>query len=82
MYLGLTLLKPITPFDVLLMWSPGLAALTTVKVVGFKVSSLGWSWGSGKWEVIGYLIPFGWVAVGYSIVWSTGLGGFGDPEYI
>jgi membrane protease YdiL (CAAX protease family) len=28
-----------------------------------------------------YLVPLGYAAVAYAIVWSTGLGGFGNPQF-
>jgi len=37
-----------------LMWSPGLAAMLTCKLSGRNLSTLGWHWGSGRYESICY----------------------------
>ena len=39
-----------------LMWSPGLAALLTLKLLHRDLSSIGWGWGETRYEVIGYLV--------------------------
>jgi membrane protease YdiL (CAAX protease family) len=65
-----------------LMWCPGLAALLTARLFGMPLSSFGWGWGNGRWEIASYLIPFGYVSVAYCLVWLLGFGGFPDPDYI
>lgn len=65
-----------------LMWSPGIAALLTCRLRGEGLGRLGWSWGAWRWQWLAYLVPLGYAAFGYAIIWTTGLGGFGNPEFI
>ena len=65
-----------------LMWSPGLAALLTCKLLRRDLDSIGWGWGKTRYEVIGYLIPLGYSIVIYTFVWLTGLGGFYNKSFV
>lgn len=64
------------------MWCPGIAAVLTCHLRGEGLARLGWGWGAWRWQWIAYLVPLGYAAVAYAIVWSTGLGGFGNPEFV
>lgn len=65
-----------------LMWSPGLAALLTCRLLGRDLKTIGWSWGSGRYELIGYLIPLAYSIVIYGFVWLTGLGTFFNRAFL
>lgn len=65
-----------------LMWCPGAAALLTCRLRGEGPDRLGWRWGAWRWSWLGYLVPLGYATVAYAIVWITGLGGFGNPQFI
>src|SRR4051812_13127432 len=65
-----------------LMWSPGFAALLTCRLLGRDLKTLGWSWGSGRYETIAYLIPLSYSAAIYVFVWLTGLGTFFNKEFL
>ena len=65
-----------------LMMMPTVSAFLTLKLRGRKISDLPWRWGSHGPNWAGYLIPVLYVAIGYGIIWMTGLGGFGNPETI
>lgn len=65
-----------------LMWCPGIAALLTCRLRGEGFDRLGWRWGAWRWQWLAYLVPLGYTAVAYAIVWATGLGGYGNPEYL
>ena len=65
-----------------LMWCPAAAALVTCKLLGREVASLGWKWGRTRYQVASYLIPLGYSAVTYIVVWVTGLGGFYDKQFV
>jgi len=65
-----------------LMWCPALAAMLTCKIVGRSIGTLGWKWGETRYQVMSYLIPLGYAATTYIIVWITGLGGFYDPKFV
>jgi membrane protease YdiL (CAAX protease family) len=65
-----------------LMWSPGLAALVTCKLLRRDLKTLGWSWGSGRYETIAYFIPLAYSSVIYGFVWLTGLGTFFNRGFV
>jgi uncharacterized protein len=63
-----------------LMWCPALAAFATLRIYGRRFSDLGWKWGSYQFQ--SWWVPLLYTAIAYLIVWTTGLGGFGNPEFI
>jgi len=65
-----------------LMWGPGLAAIVTVKWRKLGIGVLGFGWGESRYPLMGYLIPIGYAALAYMIIWMTGLGGFPNTEFI
>ena len=65
-----------------LMWCPASAALLTCKILGRDVKSLAWKWGQPRYQVMSYLIPFGYATLTYAIVWLTGLGGFYNQPFV
>jgi membrane protease YdiL (CAAX protease family) len=69
-------------YAVALMWSPAAAALLTCFLRGEGIQGLGWRWGEWRWARMAYLIPLSYAAIAYVIVWSTGLGGFGNVAFL
>ena len=69
-------------FTVALMWSPAAAAFLTLWVRKLDFASIGWAWGENKWNVLAYLLPLGYAAIAYSLIWILGLGTLGDPKAI
>ncbi len=65
-----------------LMWCPGISAILSLKLLGRKLSDLGWSWGKTKYQLQSYLIPIFYAFVTYLIVWVFGFGGFYDQEFV
>ncbi|MFY0637524.1 CPBP family intramembrane glutamic endopeptidase [Maricaulis maris] len=65
-----------------LMMMPTVSAFLALKLRGRKISDLPWRWGSHGANWAGYLIPVLYVAIGYGIIWMTGLGDFGNPETV
>lgn len=59
-----------------MMWCPGLAALVTQLIVHRSLRGMGWGWGRTRYQVMSYVIPIGYAAAAYAIVWIAGLGGF------
>jgi uncharacterized protein len=54
---------------------PGLAAIIARLVTARTVRGLGWGWGaSRRYLGMSYLLPVAYTALGYGIVWATGLG--------
>lgn len=64
-----------------LMWCPGVAALLTCRIARIDVGIIGWRWRQTRWQLVAWLLPLAYAAVAYGIVWATGLGGFGNPEF-
>ena len=65
-----------------LMWCPGLAAMATLKLGGRKLGELGWNWPSPKYAFQSWAIPLLYAIVAYTIVWTLGLGGFPNHEFM
>ena len=65
-----------------LMWCPASAALLSCKILGRRVKTLGWKWGESRYQVASYLIPLGYAAITYIVVWIAGLGGFYDHKFV
>ncbi|AQS86634.1 abortive infection protein [Neoasaia chiangmaiensis NBRC 101099] len=64
------------------MWGPGIAALLTCWITGQSVSSLGWTWGRSRWQVLSYLWPLAICCMTYGLVYAVGLGGFPNHETV
>ncbi len=65
-----------------IMWCPALAGAATLKLNGRKLSELGWKWPQSKYAIMSWFIPLLYGAIAYAIVWSCGLGGFPNHEYM
>jgi membrane protease YdiL (CAAX protease family) len=65
-----------------LMWCPALAALVTCRISGLGLSSLGWSWQPWRYQRLAYLLPLGYAAAAYLIVWVCGLGDVPNREFL
>jgi membrane protease YdiL (CAAX protease family) len=65
-----------------MMWCPGVAALVTCKYLGRDVSSLGWNWGSSRYQVACYFLPLAYGTASYLFIWLTGLGGFYNRQVV
>src|SRR5262245_57617887 len=64
------------------MWCPGLAAIATKRLFSESPRELKWGWGSGRFQILAYLIPFVYAVPVYVTVWFTGLGGFYDRAFV
>ena len=65
-----------------LMWSPGLAALLTCKFHGMDLGTLGWKWGSPRYQVMSYFIPVAYATITYAVVWITRQGGVYNKDFV
>ena len=61
-----------------LMWGPAFAAL----VVARPLSSLGLGWPARRDLGLGWLIPIGYTAVAYAVVWIAGAGRFAGADEV
>jgi uncharacterized protein len=64
-----------------LMWCPALAGMLTLRLNGRSLTDLGWKWGESKYQLRSWFIPLLYATIAYVIVWTLGLGGFGNPEF-
>ncbi|MBE1159062.1 CPBP family intramembrane glutamic endopeptidase [Dyella acidiphila] len=65
-----------------LMWSPATAALLTCRITGKPYAQLGFAWPRTRWAIIAWLLPLAYAGVPYLIVWVSGMGGFGNPDFV
>ena len=59
----------------MLMWCPGVSALTTRLIYQHNVRGEGWKWGPTRYEIIGYSLPIVYASIAYGAVWLTHFGG-------
>ena len=64
-----------------IMWCPALAAFATLRLNRRSFSDLGWRW-IDKYQWQSWWIPLLYTAIAYVIVWTTGLGRFGNPDFV
>jgi membrane protease YdiL (CAAX protease family) len=64
------------------MWSPAVAAFCTKMLFRESIRDLGWQWGTGRYQILGYLLPLAYAIPVYLVVWGTGLGGFYDGAFV
>ncbi|HLV89273.1 MAG TPA: type II CAAX endopeptidase family protein [Candidatus Sulfotelmatobacter sp.] len=65
-----------------IMWCPALAACTTLKLHGRSLAELGWTWPATKYALMSWYVPLIYAAIAYAVVWSSGLGGFPNHEFM
>jgi len=64
------------------MWCPAIAAVLASWITRRPLRDIGWRLGKAKWLGLGYVFPLLYAAPAYLLVWSTGLGGFPNPEML
>lgn len=65
-----------------LMMSVGAATIATCLFRRRALSTLGWGWGSWKYQWQSYLIPLGLIGTAYMVIWLVGLGGWYNVEFV
>ncbi len=65
-----------------LMWCPALAGMATLKLNRRKLAELGWKWPQARYAIMSWFIPLLYAAIAYGIVWTSGLGGFPNHEFM
>lgn len=79
-YFGLLKLHPSRMYVGVIMWSPGLAALITMRMRGRPVASLPWKWGEWRFNRQGYIVPVLYASLAYGLIWWLGFAGVGNEE--
>lgn len=69
-------------YVVMLMWGPATAAILTTWWKGLGWARLGFAWRDTPSAWASYLLPIGYAAVAYLILWGSGIGGFAEPAQI
>ena len=69
-------------YVVSLMWCPALAALLTLKLNARSPADLGWKWPTARYMAMSWFIPLLYGAIAYTIVWTAGLGGFPNHDFM
>jgi membrane protease YdiL (CAAX protease family) len=59
----------------LMMWSPGAAALLTRLIYHRNIRGLGWGWGKTRYQLLAYFLPGLYNLILYAFIWLSGLGG-------
>lgn len=65
-----------------IMLSVGIATLLTCFIRKRKLATLGWGWGSWKYQWLSYLVPLAIALIAYSIIWSVGWGGWYNSGFV
>ncbi len=65
-----------------IMLAVGVATILTCLIRKRSLSTLGWGWGSWKYQWISYLLPLVIAFVAYSIIWIAGFGEWYSSEFV
>lgn len=65
-----------------IMLAVGVATILTCLIRKQKLATLGWGWGDWKLQWLSYGLPLLIAALAYGVIWTTGLGGWFDPEFV
>jgi len=65
----------------LVMWVPGVAALTSKLVFDKSLRNMGWGWRSTSSHLLAYAIPALLCCVAYGAVWAMGVGGVSVEKF-
>jgi membrane protease YdiL (CAAX protease family) len=68
--------------SLLIMWSPGLAALVASIVTRRSLKQIGWKPWPVKWLGVGWLLPMLYTFPAYGLVWLSGIGGVPSSTFI
>jgi membrane protease YdiL (CAAX protease family) len=65
-----------------IMLAVGVATLLTCLIRKRNLATLGWGWGSWKYQWLSYVLPLAIALVAYLIIWGAGWGGWYDSEFV
>lgn len=63
-----------------IMWCPAMATFLTMRLNRRSLAELGWKW-RGNFQWASWFVPLLYAAIAYFVVWTTGLGGFPNPDF-
>jgi len=64
------------------MLAVGVATVLTCLVTKRDLASLGWAWGSWKYQWISYVLPLLIATVAYLMIWITGIGDWYNADFV
>jgi len=79
-HLAIVNLMPTSLYVGPLMWSPGVAALLTLRIRGRAISSLPWKWGKWRYNRRAFMVPVLYVSAAYALIWILGFGGVPNED--
>lgn len=65
-----------------IMWCPAIAAVATLQLNGRRLADLGWKWPAARYAAMSWFIPLLYAAIAYTIVWTGGLGGVPNHDFM
>jgi membrane protease YdiL (CAAX protease family) len=65
-----------------IMLAVGVATILTCLIRNRKLASLGWGWGSWRYQWLSYLVPLIIALVAYLLIWVAGFGEWFDPAFV
>lgn len=65
-----------------IMLAVGVATILTCLIRNRKLASLGWGWGSWRYQWLSYLVPLTIALVAYLLIWVAGFGEWFNPAFI
>jgi len=79
-HLAIVNLMPTSLYVGPLMWSPGVAAIITLRIRGRDISSLPWKWGEWRYNRRAFMVPVLYVSAAYAVIWILGIGGVPNED--
>jgi membrane protease YdiL (CAAX protease family) len=65
-----------------IMLAVGVATILTCLIRSRKLASLGWGWGSWRYQWLSYLLPLIIALVAYVLIWVAGFGEWFNPAFV
>ena len=65
-----------------IMLAVGVATILTCLIRKKKLASLGWGWGSWRYQWLSYLLPLTIALLAYLLIWLAGFGEWFDPAFV
>ena len=65
-----------------IMLAVGVATVLTCLIRKRDLASLGWGWGSWRYQWLSYLLPFIIALLAYLLIWTAGFGGWFDSAFV
>jgi len=65
-----------------IMLAVGVATVLTCLIRKRDLASLGWGWGSWRYQWLSYLLPFIIALLAYLLIWTAGFGGWFDAAFV